>query len=188
MPIRVYTNEAYLNRRFAELGEKSVNRISRNAVRRGLTVLRQAMRNAVPSSAKTTGHQTLSIKQAMGQSLKKSYGTDTVEGKAGAAVGIKASRAEKASAKRAGSARRGVGISANNVHWYILGTRLRHTGGRNRRGGVKLTNSRIRSTGVMPAQPAVRRGAAAAMGRAEQTIIESVRNQVLREWESRRAD
>lgn len=170
MPIHIQTNNEFLDSRLAELGSKSINRISRNAVRRGLTVLRQAMRAAVPAMAKTRGgHQTLTIKQAIGQSLKKSNVTDVTEGKAGAAVGIK----RQPSSERIKRTRKGVGISANNIHWYIMGTGSRYT-------------KQKRYTGRMPAEEAVRRGAGNAMGRAQQTIYESVKNQVAKEWEATR--
>ena len=172
MPIRIYTNNEFLDSRLAELGSKSINRISRNAVRRGLTVLRQAMQAAVPAIAKTRGHQTQTIKQAIGQSLKKSNVTSVTEGKAGAAVGIK--RAASIAAAKAGRGkRRGVGISANNIHWYIMGTASRYT-------------KKKRHTGRMPAEGAVRRGAGNAMGRAQQTIYDAVKNQVAKEWEATR--
>jgi hypothetical protein len=176
VPIRIYTNNEFLDNRLQELGDKAINRISRNAVRRGLTVLRQAMQAAVPAMAKTKGHQTQTIKQAIGQSLKKSQVTTVTEGKAGAAVGVK--RAASIAAAKAGRGdRKGVGISANNIHWYILGTGTRYTKKRGKR-----------FTGRMPAEAAIRRGAGNAMGRVHQTIYDSVKNQVAKEWGAARGN
>lgn len=183
MAIRVYTGDDELDRRFQDLGDKAMERISRNAVRRGLTVLRQAMQAAVPAAARTPGHQTLTIKKSIGQSLKKTKFTGITEGKAGAAVGIKQVKALRLAART--GKRRGVGISANNIHWYIMGTTLRHTGGRNRRGGVKFTGNKVKSTGIMPAHPAIRSGAGSAMPASQAMIIQSIRAQVTKEWGTR---
>lgn len=185
MTIRVYTGDDDLDRSFHDLGDKVVNRISRNALRRGLTVLRQAMQAAVPAAAITPGHQTRTVKQAIGQSLKKQSTSGLVEGKAGAAVGMKQAKVDKVVAARMGTNRRGVGISARNIHWYIMGTRLRHTGGKNRRNGVTLTNSRVRSTGRMPMHPAIRTGANSALPVANSMIIQSIRAQIAKEWSQR---
>lgn len=71
--------------------------------------------------------------------VKRDKRTKEVSAKAGSGVGIKDARkqalAEKASAKR--GKRSGVGISANNVHWAILGT------------GERTRKSDGQSTGVM---------------------------------------
>ena len=67
--------------------------------------------------------------------VKRDKRTKKVTAKAGSQVGIKKERrkawGEQAKAKRGN--RSGVGISANNIHWAILGTsdRTRKTDGRN---------------------------------------------------------
>lgn len=68
---------------------------------------------------------------------------------------------------------RGVGITANNLHWFALGTRDRYTGAMTRRRGnavsTKKTGHRRRFTGRIKKEKFgmfVRRGAAAARGEA----------------------
>jgi hypothetical protein len=79
--------------------------------------------NGAPISAELKA----ATRKTLGKRLKKTGGDDYV-GKAGFGVG-KASKAKKAkAAKRAGDkSRRGVGVSANNIHWFVLGTAERKT-------------------------------------------------------------
>lgn len=91
------------------------NKIGNRAAR---AVLGKAVRLAAKRiKAKATKR---SVKQAIAGNVKKRKGGQDkglITAKAGAGVGGKSKRKP---AKRSTS--RGVGISANNVHWYILGT------------------------------------------------------------------
>jgi len=176
MPFIVVTGDKKLDENLRALGEKGMNRVARSSIGKGLTVIKKAIQRAVPPIAKgaAQGHQTKSIRDAIGTSIKKSKINGQLQAKAGAAVGKKRKVVLEVAAARAFSRKGlgndigGVGVSANNVHWYILGTRPRYT-----------KNGAYR--GRMPAEGAVKRGAANSMRQANDAIIEGIRTGIVRE-------
>lgn len=168
MAFMVVTGVKELDDRFQELGRKGMARVARSSIGKGLTVIKKAIQKAIPPAAKYAdrGHQTKTIRGAIGTSMKVSKITGQQEAKVGAAVGKKQSAIR--AFVRPGKKRGGVGISANNIHWYIMGTDRRYTRKKAYRGR-------------MPQEPAVRRGAAASMQQANDVIIESIRTGIARE-------
>lgn len=112
------------------VGKKIGNRVARR-------VLSSGVRLAVKKIKAQTDVR--SVKKSIGGTVKRKSRGTTIVAKAGAAVGIK-----KAKAAPKGGTRGGVGIAAENVHWYILGTAERT---------VKKTGQKV---GRMPAHDIVK--------------------------------
>lgn len=100
--------------------------MQRSVLKRGLSkavrILTKSMRAQVPADLK-------SMKQAIGGRLIAQTKLDQFAAKAGAGVAKKTEAAKKRATakaeKRKQSEKRGAGISAQNVHWFILGTKKR---------------------------------------------------------------
>ena len=120
--------------------QKILKRMRTTAARRTMTAgaaeackqLSKMIKSEVPSRYKT-------VRKAIAwRRLKVREAPD-----GGAKVGGRVGRGSKAYARGAQPGRRGVGIGARNIHWFIKGTQRRVTG---ESGGV------IRRTGAMPPQ------------------------------------
>ena len=133
MALATIKGDKKLARALQQLGKKS-GAAALAGVRAGLNEYKKAIKQEVP----------VRVRPAIASRLKKNRRTGIYEGKAGGGVGAKRNGRNKTPRKR-----RGVGISKNNVHWYLLGTKGRRT-------------KRGRYTGVMPPNNAVKRGAAKA--------------------------
>ncbi len=117
--------------------------------------------------------------------LKQSQGFGA---KAGAAIGKKSPKVTVSSLTKK---HHGVGISARNIHWYILGTQMRETGtkriGRNshKRGAkpqrIQTGNPR-HSTGRMPAHGFIRAASEGAFGPATQVLNATVKEGLNALW------
>ena len=99
-------------------------RILRQATNKGLRHLQKNIKGEIPSEWKQ-------LKPLIGARMFRSVAGKDPEGKVGAGVGKqtkarKAKAADRAAAGKSG-AKKGVGISAANVHWPILGTANRQT-------------------------------------------------------------
>ena len=104
--------------------DKIVKRATKAGINAGLVPLVRAMRVAVnasgaPPEVKRQARKTLAKR------LRKWRG-ETI-GKAGFGVGRQTKVKRERAAARSSSARRGVGISSANVHWFVLGTEDRET-------------------------------------------------------------
>lgn len=173
-----------LDKALKELAGSKVKKIARSAISKGMRVLAKAIKQQIPPKYK-------SAKKAIGSRFSKAKGGESkgqVQAKVGAAVGMPKFRKKKGAweknkqhvaSKHSGS---GVGISAANIHWAILGTSERKTGSRTRktRKGVlksKPTGNPVRSTGRMPAILAgiVKRGIAAGESAAITSILDRLR-------------
>lgn len=99
--------------------QSTQTRITKAAQRTALSGLAKDIKAQIPGRHKDA-------RKAVGSSLKKSRKTALVEGKAGIGVGKKKKKQvqDEQAAKRG---RPGVGITANNIHWMILGTKERYT-------------------------------------------------------------
>lgn len=105
---------------FHELRQSVQTRITRSAQRTAMSVVAKEIKKQIPGRYKDA-------RKAIGSSVKKGK-SKLVEAKAGVGVGYKRKKRERDDEKRASKAkgkRRGVGISANNIHWMILGTKSR---------------------------------------------------------------
>lgn len=157
-----------LQRRLERLGTpRQVKQIARQALTAGQRVVVRSIKSKIPGVYKDA-------RKAVGQSLKRSrFGENAgmVAAKVGFGVGKKvqtdaemqaAGKRRKSSSgggvgvKNKGKTRSGVGLSARNVHWAVLGTDDRYTGQTTRRarGGVRITKrgtGKRRYSGRMPA-------------------------------------
>lgn len=176
-----------LQKKIKKLKESAQRRIVKKSVSKGLAIIRKGIRDAVPSKYKDA-------KRAIGSSFTKpkQNSGDTVA-KVGSGVGIKFKKIRKDAAKRKESKRKktgGVGISAANLHWFILGTDERTTGVRSirRRDGTrytKETGNTISNRGRMPAVLAgvVDRGFKTTASRAAEVIAETGKLEIIKEAE-----
>ena len=157
-PTFVLTGVRQLDRKLASLSSKVVRKVASPAVNRALTVLKKGIQSEIPAQYK-------SAKKAIGKRFNKAKTGEQrglVVAKVGAGVGADAKSRKVARTKKGG-----VGISARNIHWFILGTGKRKTKtGRNR--------------GSMPAILAgcVERGVAKTEGQAFSLMIEVIRQRL----------
>ena len=160
-----FTGDKDLVRALQKLRDSVARRIMKPAVGKAIRVIAKEMKNSVPTPYKPM--KTLfASRVSVG-----SHGV--IEAKAGAAVGA----ASKKKAKRSSGQRKGVGISATNLHWLILGTddrTVKKT--RMYRNGqlVEVTNW---FTGAMPPllKDVVRQGAAAGKPKAAAVLRDEIR-------------
>lgn len=118
------TGDAELDRKLRELTEKSADKALEAGVRASLTPLTRALRAAVNASSASPALKR-AARQAIGRRAgkkKRGAGKGQFEAKGGFAVGKK----KKATAERPAK-KRGKGISTNNIHWPVLGTKKRQT-------------------------------------------------------------
>lgn len=115
------TGDVQIDRKLRELKQSAQNKIARPALTKAARLSAKAMKSEVPANLKDA-------KRAIGYKVKVK-GTEEIVAKAGAGVGIKRSKLtkqlEKQKVRRAGHP--GVGISAANIHWFLLGTEERVT-------------------------------------------------------------
>lgn len=120
------TGDKALDRKLRQLAGRGASKAATAGIRAALTPVAQAMRRAVTASDASP-----ELKRAARKTIKsrfaKTFGRGRKQAKVGFGVG------KKADAGRSGRNRGGVGISSNNVHWFVLGTKNRQqkTTGRN---------------------------------------------------------
>jgi hypothetical protein len=105
-----------LDAKLRNLANRELRKIARAGIKAGLREMAKGIRREIPAQYKDA-------KKAIGVNARKARVGDAkgqYQAKVGAGVGKKA----KAPAERSGS---GVGLSAANIHWAILGTGERHT-------------------------------------------------------------
>lgn len=101
-------------------------------VRAGLTPIRRAMRSAINASSASPALKR-EVRKTIGSRFNKKIGRGQYGAKVGFAVGKKrastAMRKNRSAASNVTSsgAAKGVGASANDIHWFVLGTVGRHT-------------------------------------------------------------
>lgn len=144
--------------------ESTQRRIARGGVSKALRVLAKGIKGKVPPQFKD-------IKKVIGVRMAKSVGVNP-SGKTGAGVGVKAKKRKEQKQKRdkKREGRPGVGIGAENVHWFVLGTQDRKT-----KKGV--------STGRMPPQvpDIVKDGVTSSWSAAQQKMIDHIRAEIPKE-------
>lgn len=146
---RILTGQEDLDRRLNLFGQAEANRVARAGLLKGARLAAKLIKRQVPAKYK-------GIRAAIGSSVKKTRAGVT-KAKAGAAVG-KAAKVKPYKRSSEG----GVGISAENVHWFLMGTDERQT-------------SANRATGEMPAFPAVRK----AMSGGQADVVAAIREGML---------
>lgn len=107
------TGEKAIDRKLKRLATSGQKRVARAALGKALTVLARGIRNAIDPSQK-------SAKKTVGTKNKKNKQTGLHEAKVGLGVGKRT-----ASKKQRDSKKGGVGISKENIHWLVLGTKDR---------------------------------------------------------------
>ena len=149
---RIITGIPELDKRLEGMKQAVANRCARAGLSKGARLGAKLVKAQVPGSQKQ-------IRKAIGSSVKKQKSGPNrgfTQARFGAAVGVK----QQPEQKRAGG---GVGISAANIHWYILGTKDRT---------VRKTGQRA---GRMPANPIV----AQAMASGRSQVIDAVKEGTL---------
>lgn len=165
-----------------ELGGPGVKRVTRAAVGKAQRPLVKAIKAKIPPKYKH-------LKQIVGSRYSKAKGGEAkgqVQAKVGFGVGMKrrVNRKGKVTLSKKFMARKdrtggGTGISANNIHWLVLGTQPRtiKAGGKN---GFPPAGM---STGTMPAvlKDVVPSGMAAGEGAAMAALTQGLRDGIARE-------
>lgn len=145
--------------------ESTQKRIVRGGVSKALRVLSKGIKGKVPPQFKD-------LKKVIGTRMAKAAAGSNIGGKVGAGVGIKAKKKEEQKQKRdkKREGRPGVGIGAENVHWFIMGTDER-----TKKGGAP--------TGKMPAQvpDIVKEGVSSSWNEAQQKMVEHIRAAIPKE-------
>lgn len=173
-PIIVLTGDKQLDERLQMLAsDAGIDRVSRQGVRAAIKIIARTQQALAPAG---------SVRSALGsRMLRKSEG---IGAKAGGGVGK-----QFVPGKRLG--RKGVGISARNIHWWLAGTAERWTGetrvGTNsHKRGAKpqrvLTGGSRHYTGRMPAHGIIREAASLAAIPAQKALQVTVRRGIEREW------
>ncbi len=123
------TGDKELIRKLNQLGTKGAKKATRAGIRAAMTPVVKAARAGV--NATTTASP--AVKRAARKAIGKRFVAKKAEAKVGFGVGKPAKKKRMAAHERnvygEGGARlvRGVGISASNIHWFILGTKERAT-------------------------------------------------------------
>jgi hypothetical protein len=167
---------AEVHGRIRDLQGPKFAKVVRGGLRKAAKVIEQAQKAAtgIPD-----------IKRAIGSRLLK-QSKEGFGAKAGAAVGKKRSQLAKIAAKHQKKGKPGVGISSANIHWYVMGTKLRHTGETSRRNKMgrynKPTGNPVHSTGRMPEHGFIRAASEAASGPATQVLHQEIRDGLEALW------
>lgn len=143
------------------------------ATRRGLTVIARTMRRMAP----VLGRGNRGLRRAIGSRVAPNKISKIKEAKVGIAVGKKLSKIRPQNR----SGRAGVGISARNAHWFILGAGMGIGGKQSPRRKKKVGDKRGKntgpSTGIMrpiPGADFVMRAFEVSKEEASRTIIDSL--------------
>lgn len=147
------TGDKELDAALKDLGKKA-NSIAASGVRAALNEIKKGVQSELPTR----------LRRAIGSRFKK-YRKGEVTAKVGGAVG----KARKYAGRRpAGSGRPGVGISGQNIHWYLAGTEPR----------VQKTTRR--PTGKMPKVTAVPFGYAKSKAQAMVAARKKMRERIIK--------
>lgn len=111
--------------------DRGAKRAARAGLTAGLAVLRTSMRSQINATSASPALKR-AARASIGSKLKKE--AEGIAGKVGFSVGKKLKTVSKQSAAKLakqtakGTRSGGVGISASNIHWFVLGTVPRETG------------------------------------------------------------
>lgn len=136
-----------INRKLSYLESKSVDKVLSAMIRGQMKPIEQQMKKDVDSQVKE-GRK--GVRSRFKNKKKKNF----ITAKVGFGVGKKSTKAPS-KVNRKGNKAGGVGISAQNIHWWVAGTKNRQTGGKiTGRGKWKLrrlNGKAIMDRGSMPA-------------------------------------
>jgi hypothetical protein len=164
---RILTGDKEIDKALAEIAKVgTANRIARSGLTKGIRVGVKAMRSEVPSKAK-------SVKKALNGYVKRQKKTGINIAKLGA-VGKQTKNNNERSTKE------GVGIAGQNVHWYVLGTKVRRVKSKEVM-KTKLGRFMGKEVAEMPSSPVVKEGWAKSKSEVQRTIREGVKAQLFRE-------
>lgn len=142
--------------------ESMQKKIVRGGVNKALRILTKGIKAKVPSKFK-------GMKRVIGFRMAKKV----LGGKVGAGVGVKKTKIVAHQAKRAAkrTGRPGVGIGAENIHWFIMGT------------GNRVQKTTKRETGSMPPQvpDLIKQGVESRWNEALNVMAEHIRQQIPKE-------
>jgi len=150
-----------LQRTLNAIGDKASRKAAKAGVNAGMTVLTKHIRqgvNASPVSARLKKAARMTI----GKSLKMRGGMPQAKG--GFGVGRQSKRRKEKATARAAEKTAGVGISAANIHWPVLGTKKR----------TQIKTGK--STGIMP--PELKGIVPAAVQTAQGPMLEAARAKI----------
>lgn len=156
MAERIVTGLKEIDDALKYLERQAANRIARAGLAKGARLAAKQIKQQVPASLKN-------IRKAIGSTVRKAKGGESkgiTAAKAGAGVGTASQRAKSIQKDR--GKKKGVGISAQNIHWYILGTTARQT-------------KTGHSTGRMPAHPIVKQALSGSIAQIESAIVSGAR-------------
>lgn len=174
-PGRIVLGHDVLDATLKDFNVAAANRIARSGLGKSVRVVSKAIKAQVPSGMK-------GVRGAIGYRVGSGKGRGRSSGVTHAKAGTVHTRATKTAGTKTAkvmgkktrfrSARRrpGVGISWNNIHWWIMGT------------GPRVQKTTGRSTGVMPPQkPIVKAGYAASSAAAITALRDGVIEGIQRE-------
>ena len=109
---------------------KTARKIERASISAGLTPATKAIRSGVNGTS-ADARLKKAARKTIGRSVKrKRLGESNYQGKVGFGVG-KPSKKKRAAATARAKGGHGIGLSAANIHWFVLGTAARyHKSGR----------------------------------------------------------
>jgi hypothetical protein len=177
-----------LDKALKALGDSKIKKVARSAISKAMRVVAKHIKQQIPPKYK-------GLKKAIGSRFAKpktGSNKHITMARAGAAVGVKKAQqnaqAEQEKQRRQGQKKPGVGLSAANIHWAILGTGQRKTGTKRKRSRGKTigrvsTGNPVRPTGRMPdiLRGIVKQGFAASEGAAMSALLSGLRSGIQRE-------
>ena len=105
--------------------DKTAKKVARAGANSSLMALAKGIRAAVNASPASPEIKK-AARKTVGKKLRRYRGGGgSIGGKAGFGVGKPSKKKQEAASARAGSGH-GVGISSNNIHWFVLGTEERY--------------------------------------------------------------
>ena len=120
MAIASITGDKQLDRKFKQLRKSVQTKLTKAAIRGGLSVAAKEMKKGIPSQFKDA-------RKGIGWKLKKSPKTGVMEGRVGTPVGKKRAQINKWGRaildKRRAAKKAGLGVAPATFHWFILGNR-----------------------------------------------------------------
>jgi hypothetical protein len=152
------TGDKRIDRKLKRLAGSAQRRIARAGLAKQMTNLSRGIRNAIPPDQK-------SAKKTIGRKNKKNPKTGQHEAKVGLGVGKRTKSTKQRDPKKGGK-----GISKENIHWLVLGSKERRT-----KSG--------RSTGKMPRAPEdwVKNGVRATQAEATKAMKDVMKLKILEE-------
>lgn len=167
---RIVTGDKEIDKALGEIAKVgTANRIARSGLLKSVRVVVKGIKAEIPGKQK-------SIKKWIKGYVKKGK-KGVVNAKAGA-VGKQPDAIDLAGQKRGD--KEGVGITARNIHWYLIGTKRRQP---KKKSVMKTFRGRWMGKEVdeMPAHPAVREGFKKTRSQAQRVLREGVEVALIRE-------